>query len=218
MLPAGENIANCRAPWNCELCEAWLVILFCVVYIISTTVVLNHVRIIQRPFKEYQGLGSTPRYSYLIGFGWSPGIGIFRSSQVILMGSQGWGLHLAHSWRLSSVGWMNDSNYDFLSLPLCRSVLCTGWKFASCVGLRSGAWLFLELLCESIWTFMFRRCSQWLTCWWAAPLKATVAAALQLLHLDTGLASLSGGWPGWGWVEGDWNSLASDRLPPIRSG
>lgn len=56
---------------------------------ITNAVVVNHRRIIQRACKEYQGLGSTPRYFYLIGFGWSPSIGIFKSSQVILKCSQG---------------------------------------------------------------------------------------------------------------------------------
>ena len=170
--------------------------LFFLVCIISHTMIRNHRRIIQRAFKEYQGLGSTPRYSYLIGFGWSPSTGILRSSQVILMCQprfrSTFGSELeAQFW------WVNEWFAFRLPLPVpLRSVLYTGWKGASCVGLHSGAWLFLELLCESIWMVMFRRCSQWLTCWWAAPLKPRVGVALQLLHLATGPASLPGGWPG----------------------
>lgn len=90
----------------------WLCFLL---YIIFNAVVFNYIRIIQRAFKKYKGLGCTPRYSYLIVLGWSCGIGIFKSSQVIPMCSQSQKLHLALCWRLSSVGWMNDSNYDFLS-------------------------------------------------------------------------------------------------------
>ena len=74
-----ETVSSVRPDWWFSLS------LFFLVCIISHTMIRNHRRIIQRAFKEYQGLGSTPRYSYLIGFGWSPGIGILKSSQVILM-------------------------------------------------------------------------------------------------------------------------------------
>ena len=117
---------------------------------------------------------------------------------------------------------MNDSHSDFLSLPLWRRVLHTGWKGASCVGLHSGAWLFLELLCESIWTVMLRRCPQWLTCRWAAPLEPRVVVALQLLHLATGASIFTWRLARWG-IEGpgaevSWDSLASSLLWSIKSG
>ena len=117
---------------------------------------------------------------------------------------------------------MNDSHSDFLSLPLWRRVLYTGWKGASCVGLHSGAWLFLELLCQSIWMVTLRRCPQWLTCRWAAPLEPRVVAASQLLHLATGASIFTWRLARWG-IEGpgaevSWDSLASNLLWSIKSG
>lgn len=108
---------------------------------------------------------------------------------------------------------MNDSYSDFpLPAPLRRSVLYTGWKGASCVGLHSGAWLFLELLCESIWTVMFRRCSTMTNVPVGSTPEAQGRGCLACsCCMATGLASLPGGceWGIEGGAEVSWDSLAS---------
>lgn len=83
-----RHITNCGALRSREVLGARSVVPV-PLHRITNAVLVNHRRTIQRACKEYQGPGSTPRYFYLIGFRWSPGIGILKNFWVILMCSQG---------------------------------------------------------------------------------------------------------------------------------